>query len=152
MEYHKDFTCLTDTVVSVLASGKFSTDDTEKWSKYLADTNDGDRVLAVIQYPTIDIELEAYTGNGNEPWAANENDNDVILDYFVCVKGMMHTGNVEWTSDDFAPWNIAVDFGSDNWEEALERDMLDALSEYARGKGYSFTELNFNDSMEVANA
>lgn len=152
MDYHKDFGCLTDTVISVLASGKFPTDDAEKWNKYLADTNGGDRVLAVIQYPTIDIELEAYTGSGNEPWSASESDNNVLLDYYVCIKGVMHTGNIEWCSDDFVPWDVMVDFGSANCEEALERDMLNALSEYARNNGYSFTELNFNDCREVKNA
>ena len=146
MKYsYKDFECLTDTVVSVLASGKFPVDDADKMKQYLKDTHDGDRVIAGLMYPTIDVELEAWTSQGAEPCYASETDDEISLAYFVCIKGKMHTGEIEWTSGDYIPREVNVDFSADNWEEQLERDMIDALEDYVKAESLSYTELNFND-------
>lgn len=144
------FDLLTDNVVSVLAGGKFPTGDAERWSKYLADTNDGDRVLAVISFPYIDIELEAYVNTVadsgysylDEPFMATIEHNEIDLTYVVCVKGYWH-GDGMWEIDDWAG-DCTVDFSSKNWAELLEKEMVERLTEYAEKHGRSFTEPNFN--------
>ena len=142
IEYNKYFKDLTENVVSVLADGKFPTDDADRWDRYLADTCRGDRVLAVIEFPYIDIELEAYTGNGCEPWAATDDDNEVSLWYAVCIRGLCN-GEDGWNTDDWAG-KCEVDFSSDNWEELLVTEMCERLKAYAERLGYSFTEPNFD--------
>ena len=139
----KYFELLTDEVVSVLADGKFPTGDKERWESYLKATNDGDRVLAVLEFPYIDIELEAWTGYGEEPWAATDNDNAIMLWYAVCIKGFLHSGEEAWETDDWAG-KCTVDFSADNWEELLENEMVKRLDEYVDEHGYSFTEPNFS--------
>ena len=141
IEYTKWFDTLTDEVVSVLAGGKFPTDNSNEWSAYLNSTNNGDRVLGMIEFPTIDIELEAYTSNGGEPCEATNDDNDISLSYFVCIKGMLR-GFEEWCSDDYAG-RCSVDFSADDWEQRLEQEMCEKLDEYAKHNGYSFTEMNY---------
>lgn len=143
VEYIEHFGCLNDDVVSVLASGKFPTDDADAWKKYLESTYRGDRVLAVIEFPYIDIELEAYTGDGNEPSEAADDDNGIVLGYVVCIKGL-YCGEEVWQTDDFAG-ECTVDFSSENWEELLEKEMVERLAEYVEKRGYSFTEPNFDD-------
>lgn len=138
----ENFELLTWNVRKVLASGYFPTDNEEDWNTYLEDT-DGDRFLGSIVYPTIDIELEAYTGDGNEPWSANAKDNGILLSYCVCTKGKTHTGNTEWQFDDFLSAEVNVDFADPNWEALLEADMLEKLDRYVELNGYSYTELNF---------
>lgn len=138
----KYFGLLTDEVVSVLADGKFPTGDTERWERYLKATYDGDRVLAVMEFPYIDIELEAWTGGGGEPCEATDEDNEVSLSYVVCIGGLFH-GEKVWNTDDFAG-DCTIDFSSENWEELLENEMVERLTEYAKKRGYSFTEPNFD--------
>ena len=137
------FDLLTDNVVSVLADGKFPTGDKERWERYLNATYNGDRVLAVMEFPYIDIELEAYTGDGNEPSEAADDDNGIVLGYVVCIKGL-YCGEEVWQTDDFAG-ECTVDFSSENWEELLEKEMVERLTEYVEKHGYSFTEPNFDD-------
>lgn len=143
MKYTKDFELLTENVREALSSGFFPTNDERKWSKFLEDTRDGDRFLASIVFPTIDIELEAYTGNGGEPSEATERDNEVSLSYCVCTKGEIHTGNVEWEFDDFLSAGVDVDFADPDWDILLEADMLKKLDDYVKKNGYSYTMLNF---------
>lgn len=141
----RDFDMLTDNVVSVLACGKYPLGDAEKMHKYISDTNGGDRVIAIIQFPSIDIELEAWTSRGIEPCYAADDDDEVMLDYFVCFKGLTHTGNEEWVSVDCLPCDVDVDFSASDWREQLEQAMCEALDEYVNNNGLSFTEYNFDD-------
>lgn len=143
----KYFGLLTDEVVSVLADGKFPTGDAERWERYLKATYDGDRVLAVMEFPYIDIELEAWTRGGGEPCEATDSDNEIFPTYVVCIRGL-HCGTDCWETDDFAG-KCTVDFSSENWEELLEKEMVERLTEYAKGRGYSFTEPNFDYEQEV---
>lgn len=139
---YEDFELLTPTVREVIALGRFPTDDEGVWNAFIGDT-DGDRFLGSIAFPTIDIELEAYTGDGNEPWSANAKDNEILLSYCVCTRGKIHTGNTEWQFDDFLSAEVNVDFADTNWEALLEADMLEKLDRYVELNGYSYTELNF---------
>ena len=139
----KYFGCLTEDVRKVLMSGVFPAEDEEKWNKFLKDTDNGDRFLASIVFPTIDIELEAFTGDGNEPYMANDKDNEIMLSYCVCTKGKMHTGHVEWLFDDYLSAEVKVDFTDPDWDALLEADMLEKLDRYVKANGYSYTELNF---------
>ena len=143
----KYFGLLTDEVISVLADGKFPTGDKERWERYLKATYDGDRVLAVMEFPCIDIELEAWTRGGGEPCEATDDDNEISPTYVVCIKGLFH-GEDCWETDDFAG-KCTVDFSSENWEELLENEMVERLKEYAEKHGYSFTEPNFRYGEEV---
>lgn len=139
----EDFELLTENVRQILASGHFPTTDEDKWNDFLDVTCGGDRFLGSIAYPTIDIELEAFTGDGNEPYMANDKDNEISLSYCVCTKGKMHTGYVEWLFDDYLSAEVKVDFTDPNWKSLLEADMLDKLDKYVEANGYSYTELNF---------
>lgn len=143
IEHEKDFELITDNVASVLASGRFPIDDAEKWHQFYEDTHGADRFLGLIAFPTIDIELEMYTGMGNEPyWATeSEKDSEISLSYVVCIKGISN-GKAMWVIDDFAG-ECNVDFGSDNWELLLEKEMIERVTEYAEKRGYSLTEYNF---------
>lgn len=143
MKKIKDFEILTNDVRQILAGGVFPTDDAEKWEKFLEDTHGGDRFLGSIVFPTIAIEFEAFTDEGNEPLAANVKDNKISLSYCVCIKGKIHTGNTEWMFDDYLCAEPNVDFSDPNWESLLEADMLRRLDEYVNANGYSYTELNF---------
>ena len=139
----KCFELLTDEVVSVLADGKFPTGDKERWESYLKATNDGDRVLAVLEFPYIDIELEAWTSDCfYEAAYAKDEDNDIDLSYMVCIRGLCH-GKDTWETDEGAG-ECNVDFSAENWEELLENEMVKRLAEYVEEHGYSFTEPNFN--------
>lgn len=141
VEYIGHFGCLTDNVASVLASGKFPTEDADAWGKYLEDTYGGDRVLAVIEFPYIDIELEAWANGYLEPYEASDKANDIRLTYFVCIRGLLD-GKPMWESDSGAG-SCDVDFSSPNWRGELETEMCEKLDEYAKYYGYSFTEPNF---------
>jgi hypothetical protein len=139
----KYFELLTDEVVSVLADGKFPTGDKERWESYLKATNGGDRVLAVLEFPYIDIELEAWTSDYfYEPAYAKDEDTDIALSYMVCIRGLYH-GKDTWETDEGAG-ECKVDFSAENWEELLENEMVKRLAEYVEEHGYSFTEPNFN--------
>lgn len=149
MEYIKDFHSLTDNVVSVLADGKFPTSDKERWDNYLKDTCGGDRVLGVIEFPYIDIELEAYAritdrngycGYLDEPNVARKNE-EICLTYAICWCGLFR-GERSWELYD-DDGKCKVDFSSDNWEEMLEKDMCERLEKFAEKHGLSFTEPNF---------
>ena len=141
VEYIDHFGCLTEDVVSVLASGKFPTDDADAWKRYLESTYGGDRVLAVIEFPYIDIELEAWANGCIEPYEANDKANDIRLTYYVCIRGLLD-GEPTWESDGCAG-NCDVDFSSPNWRGELETEMCEKLDEYAKRCGHSFTEPNF---------
>lgn len=144
----KYFGLLTDEVVSVLADGKFPTGDKERWERYLKATYNGDRVLAVMEFPYIDIELEAWTADYfHEPAYATDEDNGIDLSYMVCIRGL-HCGTDCWETDEGAG-DCTVDFGADNWEELLEKEMVERLTEYVEKHGYSFTEPNFRYGQEV---
>lgn len=142
MTYTKDFEQLTENVRQILASGYFPTDNKEVWDAFLEDTRGGDRFLGLIEFPTIDIELNAYTFDGIEPCEAKDGDNEIVLSYFACIKGITPYG-IEWMSDDFVPYEVEVDFADPNWESMLEKDMLEKLDNYVKLNGYSYTELNF---------
>ena len=144
MKGEKYFGLLNEDVVSVLADGKFPTSDSKRWQKYLDETYNGDRVLAVIEFPMVDIELEAYTASGGEPWEANDNDNEIMLSYFVCIKGIGRSGSFEWESDDWTGDICKVDFSRPNWKSLLEEDMCNALDKYMKRRGLSYTAPNFN--------
>lgn len=133
------FEPLTDNVASVLASGRFPTEDKKKWDSYMEDT-EHDRVLGIIAFPCADIELEVWTANGGEPTEATNEDNEIYLDYAVCVKGT-YNGEEWWELDGYAG-QCEVDFTAENWRELLEADMCEALEGYARVHGRSLTELN----------
>lgn len=139
----ENFELLTWNVRQILASGYFPTDNEEDWNTYLEDTHGGDRFLGSIVYPTIDVELNAYTWNGSEPYEAKGNDNEIVLAYFVCTKGLSPYGRDEWESDDFIPYEVDVDFTDPNWQTMLEADMLEKLDKYVEEHGLSYTELNF---------
>lgn len=139
----ENFEQLTSKVREILASGYFPTDNKEDWATFLEDTHGGDRFLGLIEYPTIDIELNAYTWNGSEPCEAKDDDNEIVLSYFVCTKGRYTEGVIEWESDDFVSEEVSVDFTDPNWQTLLEADMLEKLDRYVEANGYSYTELNF---------
>lgn len=135
------FDSLTDDVVGVLAEKKFPVEDKERFDKFLEDTHKS-RVLAVMEYPYIDIELEAWTKDGFEPASATETDNGITLMYFVCIKGVCR-GDEVWNSDDYAG-ACTADFSSPNWRESLIEDMDKTLADFAETWDYSYTEPNFN--------
>lgn len=131
---------LTKDVVSVLAEGEFPTYDRPRFKKFLDDIRH-DRVLAVMEYPTIDIELEIYTANGCDVECATHIDNSIAPSYFVCIKGLFH-GKEMWESYDFAG-DCYVDFNEPDWEEELKQEMDDVLEHFASEHGLSFTSYNF---------
>ena len=140
VKYNKYFESLTDTVRAVLASGRFPFDDEKKWAAFNNDLR-CDRVLAVIEFPTIDIELEMYTRSGADYYDAYVYDDEIMLAYVTCLK-TSDDERVGWETGDFVPYRGRVNFLSPNWEEALTHDMLSSLQEYVDTYGYSFTELN----------
>lgn len=131
---------LKDEVVEVLALGEFPVWDKERFGKFL-DATSHDRVLAMLEYPSIDIELEIYTADGYEPQYATATDNSIALSYYICIKGLYH-GTETWMSDDYAG-DCYVDFNDPNWRELLEQEMDDRLREYAELHDYSLTGCNF---------
>lgn len=133
---------ITDRVASVLATGTFPTDNADEFKAFLDDINH-DRVLAVLEYPSIDIELEAYTYNGGqEPVSATDEDNSIMLSYCVCLKGLCN-GEETWMFDDFLSFGCFVDWSDPHWRVQLRGEMEDTLRHYAKLNDYSLTDLNF---------
>ena len=134
--YTKWFDNMTDEVVSVLAEGKFPTNDKERWDS-LRKAIRSDRVIAMIEFPYMDIELEMYA-----PWSdwheATDDNNEILLDYFVCIKH----GDGEWESDDIALTEVSVDFSKADWESALVKEMCEALGKHAKDNGFSLDKPN----------
>ena len=137
IEYAKDFHSLTDNVVSVLADGEFPTVNIPKWDRFNKDLM-CDRVLGVIQFPFIDIELEMWTKQGNNYDEATEDDKDIKLSYVVCRR--FGYGEDDWDTDGWVDKDVMVDWSDADWEIQLEEDMLSALEKYAEERGLSYTE------------
>lgn len=125
---------LTDSVAKMLANRKNELTARQKGELM----NGVFRGLAILEYPTIDIELNVW-----DTILYGEDDDKIIPEYYVCVKGVTHWGGEEWSSDDTADWDVNVDFSAPNWREQLEKDMHDALLDHAERYGYSLTEPNF---------
>lgn len=140
MDKKTHFDKLTENVIKTLAVGEFPT-DTEEYEKFLNDI-DYDRVLATIEYPYIDIELEIWTADGFEPDCATETDNSIAPSYFVCTKGVRN-GEETWVSYGDAG-DCYVDFSLPYWEELLEHEMEERLAEYADKYHLSYASPNFN--------
>lgn len=136
IEYKKFFGNLSETIVSALAKGKFPIDDEEAWEKF----KENDRILAVIEFPCVDIELEMWTAGGYYFDEATADDDEISLAYVVCKK--FGDGAYDWDTDDFVQKHITVDFSSPTWEDELEQDMLETLDKYVEEHGYSYTEVN----------
>lgn len=134
------FGILTDDVVKVLALGEFPVHYPSEYERFLTAIG-YDRTLARLEYPSIDIELEIYTADGNEPDAATLSDNSIAPSYVVCIKGL-YNGRATWITDDFAG-DCYVDFSEPNWKEALTQEMEDVLAKYVADHGYSYTDYNF---------
>lgn len=101
-------------------------------------------VMAVLEYPTLDIELVT------EKNVIETNVNGTLdLTYFACVKGnTSHSSLAEndgliWESDDYTGDTCAVDFSKSTWKEDLEKEMVKVADSYAKKKGYSFDKPNF---------
>lgn len=140
VKYNKYFESLTDNVRAVLASGRFPFDNAAKWEAFNSDLK-CDRVLAVIEFPTIDIELEMWTHDGYDYFDADWNDCQIRLCYVVCIK-VDDDDVTGWETYDYAPYLGRVDFASPTWEDDLTRDMCQTLEQFAEYHGFSFTELN----------
>lgn len=138
IEYTKDFHSLTDNVVSVLADGKFPITDRERLDKFYKDLQ-CDRVLGIIEFPAIDIELEMWTRGGYDYDEATEDDNEISLAYAVCGK-VVSDKYCGWETLDWAYKDVSVDFASKDWEKRLEKEMLSALEDYADIHSLSYTE------------
>lgn len=133
MDYTFTTNGLTDRVAKMLANRKCALSVRERDELM----NGLFRGLAILEYPTIDIELNVW-----DTILYGEEDDKIIPEYYVCVKGLV--GDTEmWSSDDSADWDVNVDFSARNWRELLERDMHDALLDHAERYGYSLTEPNF---------
>ena len=124
---------ITDAVATMLANKTKELEPHEK-----EELMDGAfRGLAILEYPCIDIELNVW-----DTILYGEDDDKIIPEYFVCVKGIVN-GEETWSSDSEADWDVAVDFSATDWREQLEADMNNALLEYADEHGYSLYEPNF---------
>lgn len=141
VKYVKGFNSLTDNVRAVLAEGKFPLKG-EKMIEFYHDL-ECDRVLGIIEFPYIDIELEMWTGDGNDFEYASEDDCDISLSYFICTKGLVN-GVGEWGSHGSPYADCNIDFSDSKWEEDLTQEMCEVLEAYADSNGLSFTEPNFN--------
>lgn len=130
-------------IIDTLRSGKYPVNDPDAWEHFLDVTNNADRVLAVLEYPAVDIELEMWTAEGSDVLDATEEDYDVSLSYFACIKGRSLSGSEEWSSDGYVNKSCNVDFSAEDWEAQLEQEMNKAAIAYAEEHGYSLTELNF---------
>ena len=130
-------------IIDTLRSGKYPVNDPDAWEHFLDATCNAERVLAVLEYPAVDIELEMWTAEGSDVLDATEEDYDVSLSYFACIKGKLPSGAVEWASDEYVNKSCDVDFSADDWEAQLEQDMNKAAIAYAKEHGYSLTDLNF---------
>lgn len=134
---------LTKNVRLALADGCFPTGSPDKWKAFLEDTNATGRLLAQLEYPTLDIELEMWRADGEDYDLANNEMNGITLSYVICCK--YGEGKDDWEThgstgaDNIEPY---VDFLSDDWEKQLKDDMQRALEEYAEFHGLSLTEIN----------
>lgn len=140
-----DFTTpnMSASVLKALRNGKYPVEDKAEWERFLKDTGNADRVLAVLEYPTIDVELEMWTKTGGDVLYASKDDCKTKLSYFICIKGKGHHGEEEWESDTYAENVCEVDFSSPTWREALEEEMDMTVRTHANQFGYSLTEPNF---------
>ena len=137
-DYSFEIANLTPSVLAALRSGKYPVSDPKAWDQFLEETCNAERVLAVLEYPSIDIELEMWTATGGDVLDATEDDCDVSLSYFVCLKA----SDGAWYSDEHADKDCEVDFTADDWEAQLEADMSKAAVEHAKQHGFSLTEPN----------
>ena len=133
-----------DVVRSVLADGHFPINDKVKWRKF-CDAVDYDRVLAVLEFPFVDIELEMWSSDGD--WFDVKPDADnVYLGYVVCTQGRYcpngRWGEYDWMTDGIPKHEPNVDFSASDWDKQLEQDMLNALDKYVKERNLSYTEPN----------
>lgn len=133
MDYIFSTDGITDAVATMLANKTKELSPKEK-----EELMDGAfRGLAILEYPCIDIELNIW-----DTILYGEDDDKIIPEYFVCLKGLMD-GEETWASEGTADWDVSVDFSATDWKEQLEADMNSALLGYADKHGYSLYEPNF---------
>ena len=134
MNYTFTLEGITDEVASMLGNKKGELTEEQK-SKLM---NGLYRGLAILEYPTIDIELNIW-----DSILYGEDDDKIIPEYCVCIKGIDPYGHEEWSSDEVALWDVNVDFSAPNWRERLEIDMNAALLYHASRFGYSLDKPNY---------
>lgn len=115
-----------------------------------------DRDVAVLEYPTIDFEYEAWLKSGDEPWEVEENDefNGAInFSIFVCLKGIAPKHCKEYADENGLMWESHeyvndieindVDFASDDWKQKLEAELTRVAEIYVEKHNFSFDKPNF---------
>lgn len=131
---------ITDTVRLILSEGAYPTENTDRWEQFLEDV-DNDRLLAMLETPSCDIELEMWTTDGdNFNEAPDKEDKRISLSLPILVK-VSDTEDC-WEISGYAEDPCTVDFASPTWEQDLKEEMWKALCKYANYFGLSLTEIN----------
>ena len=131
---------ITETVRMVLADGTYPTENTDRWEQFKEDV-DGDRLLAMLETPTCDIELEMWSTDGDDfDESPDKEDKRINLALPVLTRGT--DSDDTWEITGYSDADINVDFTSPTWEQDLKDEMWEALCKYAKDCNLSLTEPN----------
>lgn len=110
-----------------------------------------DRNIAVLTFPTLDVELEAWRNNGDEVEDLTSNSTNLKLSYFICIKGYPRNNRdsdsdeLIWESHNYANNYLpTIDFNDKFWKEKLENEMIYVAARYAKDNGLTLNIPNFD--------
>ena len=110
-----------------------------------------DRCIATLQFPTLDVELEAWRDNGDEIEDMTSRSTNIHFVYFICTKGYPRykdestdEDGLIWESDNCSTIPVTIDFNDKLWKEKLENEMYYVAATYAKERGYTLNMPNFD--------
>lgn len=116
-----------------------------------------DRNIAVLEFPTLDVELEAWRKNGDEVEDMDSKSTNLKLSYFICTKGYPRyeaeadkEDGLCWVSDNYANNYLpTINFNDKNWKTKLENEMYYVAVNYAKDNNYTLNAPNFDSRDKV---
>ena len=111
-----------------------------------------DKDIAILTFPTLSIELEAWRNNGDEVENIDSKSTNLELVYFVYVKGYPENNyndyskdGLEWESHDYVnDYLPTINFNDKFWKEKLENEMLYVAARYAEDNKLTLNLPNFD--------